>query len=77
MTRLYSRAGSASLIIEETGEGIFLYSRRNQDGFEGDTWHQSIADAKAQAIYQFGPSSWTPVPDDVSALRAFLKRISN
>jgi hypothetical protein len=52
------------LLIEDHGpSGIFLI-RYLADGTEvGDTWHQSVDDAKAQARYELGDQlgSWRPI----------------
>ena len=52
------------VVIEEKPDGIFLY-RFAQDGtFAGDTWHQSLEDAKHQALAEYGDTlhSWEQVP---------------
>jgi hypothetical protein len=79
MSHLFTRAGPTALIIEETPEGCFLYSFGG-DGFVGDTWHPSIAEAKEQATQFFGKNSipiWTPVPESVTDLADFARRIPN
>ena len=60
---IVARAGDAVLLIEKKSDGIFLYEFR-PDGFIGDTWHQSVADAKHQATYWWGDkvSEWRQVP---------------
>lgn len=78
MIRLFTRAGVTFLIIEQTREGFFLHTLP-KDGFAGDTWHQTLEDAKHQATYEFGDSveRWEEVPAHVSDLRAFAQENSN
>lgn len=48
--------------IVTTGDGIYLI-RYDKDGeFCGDTWHQSINEAKEQACFEFNISAndWSP-----------------
>jgi len=48
--------------IVTTGDGIYLI-RYGKDGeFCGDTWHQSIDEAKEQACFEFNISAndWSP-----------------
>jgi hypothetical protein len=43
------------LRIVQSDDGFFLCSESESPGFTaGDTWHQSAADAMAQAEFQFG-----------------------
>jgi hypothetical protein len=62
------------LVIEQEGEGsIFLYrvTRTGEPG--GDTWHQSIDDAKHQAEYEYGEvlGEWHAIPEEVTDAREF------
>ncbi len=43
---------------------FFLYSHYD-NGFQGDTWHETVRDAEAQAEYQFGvrPDQWQTVKE--------------
>ena len=47
------------LEIVQEGNGFFLY-RYNKDGFFGDTWHETLNEAKDQAKFEFGiePDWW-------------------
>lgn len=57
------------LIIEERPEGIFLV-RYKLDGTEvGDTWHESIKDAKDQADYEYKDNinEWQQIPDKIKS----------
>ena len=78
MNREYTRAGEIVLIIEETeSEGFYLYSFY-PDGFEGDTNHETLDDAKHQAeAYGVPDLRWSKVPADVKDLGAFGRQISN
>src|SRR5882724_196945 len=43
------------LVIEQEGEGsVFLYRMTRTGEPGGDTWHQSIDDARHQAEYEYG-----------------------
>ena len=77
MSRIFTGAGTTALIIEETSEGWFLYSFRD-NGFMGDTWHPSIAEAKEQAGQYFGKNStpiWRSVPESVTDLADFARKL--
>lgn len=49
--------------IEETDEGVYLlrFDRLGQSA--GDTWHQSVAEARRQATFEFGlqDDDWRPI----------------
>jgi hypothetical protein len=77
LIRLYSHAANLSLAIEETSDGFFLYTFDRSTGFLGDIWHQSVADALAQAAHDAGSSEWSAVPAEVTDLGVFLKQDSN
>ena len=70
--RLVATARTSVLLIEEKDDGIFLYEFRS-DGFIGDTWHRTVAEAKAQAKYDFGDgvSPWQEVPPEIADPVAF------
>lgn len=62
------------LVIEQEGEGsIFLYRMTRTGEPGGDTWHQSIDDAKHQAEFEYGEvlGEWRAIPDDVIDAREF------
>ena len=66
-------AQAAPLVIEDTRDGAFLY-RFSADGAEaGDTWHETVDDAKQQAEFEYdgAVSQWREVPDDVDDIVAF------
>ena len=80
--RLVANAKTDILLIEEKDDGFYLYEFR-EDGFVGDTWHQTVEDAKAQATYRFGTgiSAWKEVPlefaDPVAFGRTLFKAPSD
>ncbi len=62
------------LVIEEESPGsVFLYRMTQSGESGGDTWHQSVDDAKHQADYEYGDAvgDWNEVPDDVPNAREF------
>jgi hypothetical protein len=66
------------LVLETRPDGIFL-DRYDQSGDEaGDTWHQSIDDAKEQAAAEYGENlgPWTEVPDSEDDPVAFALRLA-
>lgn len=74
---LVSRTGKTVWLIEPDGHGFFLY-RFGPSGFEGDTWHATVEEAKAQAAYaaQATAGPWSPVPSDVSDIQAYGKALA-
>jgi hypothetical protein len=66
------------VVLLETGNGpgamLFRYTARGESG--GDTWHESVGDAKAQAAYEYraalGP--WAEVPRDVADAHTYAVR---
>jgi hypothetical protein len=67
------------LVLESRPDGIFL-DRFDEAGDEaGDTWHQSIDDAKAQAVAEYGGhlGSWTEVPTNEDDPVAFAFRLAD
>lgn len=61
------------LLIEDTHEGVFLFRFSSEGDEVGDTWHQTIDEAKAQAHFEFGDhiSSWKVVPEDIQDVFAY------
>jgi hypothetical protein len=49
-----------SFVIEFDGPGYLLIVESTDGSVRGDTWHESIADAQAQAESSYGvsPSEW-------------------
>lgn len=57
------------LIIVDADPGAMLYRYTAHGEFGGDTWHGSLAEARAQAEYEYGDAllePWMEVPDDVT-----------
>ena len=68
------------LVIEQESEGsIFLYRMTRTGEPSGDTWHQSIDDAKHQAEYEYGEvlGEWRAIPEDVTDSRGFAVEALN
>lgn len=66
------------LVLETRPDGIFL-DRYDESGEEaGDTWHQSIDDAKEQAQVEYGDQlgPWTEVPENEPDPVAFAFRLA-
>ena len=40
--------------IREDAEGVFLLRYNSADECVGDTWHLTVAEAKAQAAFEYG-----------------------
>lgn len=62
------------LVIEEESPGSVCLYRMTQSGESGgDTWHQSVEDAKHQANYEYGDAvgDWSEIPGDVRDARDF------
>lgn len=60
-------------------DGIFL-ERFDETGADaGDSWHQSVEEAKEQAREEYGESVgvWTPVPDSEEDVFAFGRRLDD
>jgi len=53
------------LLIEEWPEGFYLFRLTAEGNYAGDTWHQTIAEAKHQAEYEYGEllAEWQAVPE--------------
>lgn len=66
------------LIMDVTdNDGIYLY-RFAVDGREGgDTWHETVEDAKHQAEFEYEGEAgdWLPVPEGVTDMKAFARSL--
>lgn len=58
------------LVIEENPDGVFLFRYDREGEFGGDTWHQSVEDAKEQARFEYGDlvEEWQDVPEGIDAI---------
>lgn len=66
-------------MVSTRPDGIFL-ERFDETGADaGDSWHQSIEEAKEQAREEYGESirMWTPVPDGEEDPVAFGLRLAD
>lgn len=63
------------LVIAENSSDIFLFRFDQQKNMAGDTWHQSIEDAKYQAQFEFGEDAldWSLVPSEFQDAVVFAK----
>jgi hypothetical protein len=62
------------VVIEEESQGnVFLYRLTRSGEPCGDTWHQSIEDARYQADYEYGDAlgEWQDIPHEASDAREF------
>lgn len=77
--RLVAKAKSSILLVEEKDDGFFYLFEFRDDGFVGDTWHQTIEDAKAQANHYFGNSisAWQEVPLEIADAVAFGRQFQS
>ena len=52
--------------IEQEGDGFFLFRYDSNGQFAGDTWHQSVDEAKSQAKFEYvlADSGWRRLADD-------------
>jgi hypothetical protein len=66
---------AALLIIDVAPDGVFLFrfSRSGEDA--GDTWHQSVDDAKHQGMFEYGPLSWRSAPQGPQDLRVLVRSL--
>jgi hypothetical protein len=57
------------LVINVTPEGVFL-DRFTRDGeTAGDTWHPTVAEAKEQAVHEYGTevTPWFEIPSELES----------
>ena len=62
------------LLIADDDPGAMLFRYTTAGEFGGDTWHPTIEEARAQAVYEYGDAllvPWMPVPDDVEDAHHF------
>jgi hypothetical protein len=76
---------SAALVIlhqaEAPDKGFFLFRYSGAGDDAGDTWHQSVDDAKHQTDFEFGTLTWEPVeektPDRAFAIAKLAQRTTS
>src|SRR4029077_1073348 len=63
----------AFIIIEEGPEGVFLFRYDSKGECVGDTWHQTIEDAKDQAAYEYEGAlgTWQDIAPEIKDTVAF------
>jgi hypothetical protein len=54
---------AALLILDEADGGVYLFRYAADGEFAGDTWHETLEDAKHQAIFEYGEISWRDAPE--------------
>jgi hypothetical protein len=66
------------IMISTKPDGIFL-ERFDETGADaGDSWHQSVEEAKEQARGEYGEfGEWTMVPEDEADPVAFAQRLAD
>jgi hypothetical protein len=67
------------IVVSTRPDGIFLERFDKTGADAGDSWHQSIEEAKEQAREEYGESlgAWTPVPDSEEDPVAFGLRLAD
>lgn len=61
------------VVLAATSDGPMLFRYTARGEFAGDTWHESLEDAKAQAEAEYGSAlgDWQDVPEGVSDAEAY------
>jgi hypothetical protein len=75
-TRKSLPAPDVLLIEQESERSVFLYRLTRTGAPGGDTWHESVEDAKYQAEFELGDviGDWQQIPTEVADARAFVVR---
>ncbi len=63
------------LIIEQIDTDVFLFRLTKMGDYAGDTWHQSVEEAKKQAEFEYNVSvdDWQKIPSDVKDVELYLR----
>lgn len=63
------------LLIEQKANDIYLFRFTEKGDYAGDTWHQSIEEAKKQAAFEYDVSvnSWQKIPPNVKDVNLYLQ----
>ena len=66
------------VFIDDSKSGWFLFQYTLAGQFGGDSWHESLEQAKAQANYEHGATlgDWIPVPNDVDPIEFARQRVT-
>lgn len=70
---------ASALLIEGQSDGIYVFRLTPDGKVVGDTWHQTMEDAKQQAKYEYGEAltEWEAIPEDVTdPIRFILARVT-
>ena len=61
------------VLLEGHPDGPMMYRYTAQGEFGGDTWHETLDDAKKQAMFEYGDAlgEWMPVPTEASDAHEF------
>lgn len=61
------------LLIEQKDGGFLLFRIAKKGAYAGDTWHQSLEEAKQQAEFEYGEllGEWEAVPENVEDVIQF------
>ena len=59
-------AADVVLVVADHEPGAMLFRYTVHGEFGGDTWHPSVAEAREQAVYEYGEAlgEWMDVPDE-------------
>lgn len=62
------------LLIADKEPGAMLFRYTAHGEFGGDTWHPTIAEAQAQATFEYGEAllEWDDVPEEITDAHAFV-----
>jgi hypothetical protein len=62
------------LMTADDDPGVMLFRYTTAGEFGGDTWHPSVAEARAQAEYEYGEAlllPWMDVPEEIGDAHIF------
>lgn len=61
------------LIVADADGSAMLFRYTAHGEFGGDTWHPSVADAREQAVFEYGTAlaTWIDVPRDIRDAHGF------
>ncbi|MEX2153807.1 MAG: hypothetical protein WD825_10755 [Gemmatimonadaceae bacterium] len=62
------------LLIADKDPGAMLFRYTAHGELAGDTWHASVAQAEAQAVFEYGNAllPWNEVPEEITDAHAFV-----
>jgi hypothetical protein len=70
----------AAIVLIELGDGdsagvgdCMLYRFTLDGSFVGDTWHETLTEAKAQADFEYVLSTWREVPSHISNVLSWIE----